>query len=82
MKNLFAMLLLALMVSVAAPQTFAEGMGVDENSYLNDMPEDEFVEGEDEDAGYIDEVERVEDDIRHSRDNAGNRDSRNPDAEW
>lgn len=82
MKNVFAMLLLAFMVSIAAPQTFAEGMGISDDSYLGDMPEDEFVEGEDEDAGYIDEVERVEDNIRQSRDNAGNRDSRNPDAEW
>lgn len=80
MKKLFAMMLLALLVSVSSAHVHAEGMMMDE-SFLNDMPEDEYNEGDmpPADWGDAENVDRLIDD---SRSQTGREDSRNPDFEW
>lgn len=81
MKKVSALLFCLLAMGLVTPAAFAEGMGVeDDETYMSDMPEEEFVE--DEDAGYIDEVEDVEESIRNSREAVGKDDARNPDMEW
>lgn len=82
MKNISAILLLSLVMGLATPAAFAEGMGVDE-SYINDLPEEEYSEGEEEmPAEPMGNIEDVEEAIDASREAIGNSDSRNPDTEW